>query len=166
MADPDNPLVLDEDTIRDEDRVSDSDEGEAEDNDNDNDNDNANENEGGENGIDTPGAGSSSSASKKKKKKRAKAAKILRALKSGKDDIPQTLVDTVMARVREEHGEGAPGTDEETVRRALEELKIKDVIKGKAGIAGRGKKDMGEHKVRYCSGIAFIDSSADADACL
>ena len=29
----------------------------------------------------------------------------------------------------------------------LEELKIMDVIKGKAGVAGRGKKDMGGHKV-------------------
>ena len=101
-------------------------------------------------GVDTPGAGSSSSAvqgSKKKKKKRSKAAKMLSALKPGQKEIPQSVVDQVMEKVRQEHGEGAPGTDEETVRKTLEQLKIMDVVKGKAGVAGRGKKDMGTHKV-------------------
>ncbi|KAH8116866.1 N-myristoyl transferase [Phellopilus nigrolimitatus] len=96
-------------------------------------------------GIDTPGAGSSSQQ-KKKKKKKSKAAKLLKALKPGQEQIPQTLVDQVLERVREEHGEGVPGTDEEHVRKALEQLKVMDVIKGKAGIAGRGKKDLGAHK--------------------
>ncbi|KAL5529694.1 hypothetical protein ACEPAG_5679 [Sanghuangporus baumii] len=98
--------------------------------------------------VDTPGAGSSMSASqsKKKKKKRSKAAKVLNALKPGQKEIPQSIVDQVMVKVREEHGEGAPGTDEETVRKALEQLKIMDVIQGKAGVAGRGKKDLGTHK--------------------
>ena len=136
MADSKNPLVVDEETIADEHRESDSEEEPEDDQD-------------GENGLDTPGAGSSTSASasKKKKKKRSKAAKILASLRPGKDAIPQSLVDKVMARVKEEHGENAPGTDEEQVRRTLEELKIMDVIKGKAGVAGRGKKDMGAHKV-------------------
>lgn len=140
MADSENPLLVDGKMIVDEHRQSDSEDDPEDDQD-------------GEDGLDTPGAGSSTSASasivsKKKKKKRSKAAKILSSLRPGKDAIPQTLVDQVMARVREEHGEHAPGTDEEQVRKALEELKIMDVIKGKAGVAGRGKKDMGAHKVR------------------
>ena len=142
MADSKNPLVVEEgEALKHEDRSSDSeDEGEEI--------ENGHADHGADDSVDTPGAGSSSSTSKKKKKKRSKAAKLLKALKPGKDEIPQTLVDQVMARVKLEHGENAPGTDEEQVRRALEELKIMDVIKGKAGIAGRGKKDMGEHKVR------------------
>ncbi|THH10777.1 hypothetical protein EW145_g1082 [Phellinidium pouzarii] len=96
------------------------------------------------NGVDTPGAGSSQQ--KKKKKKKSKAAKLLDAMKPGQKEIPQTLVDQVMQRVREEHVEGTPDTGEDHVRKALEQLKIMDVIKGKAGIAGRGKKDMGTHK--------------------
>ena len=51
-----------------------------------------------------------------------------------------------MEVVRKENGENA-AVDEQTVRTALDELKIMDVVKGKAGIAGRGKKDLGEHKV-------------------
>ena len=72
---------------------------------------------------------------------------MLNSLKPGQKDIPQTLVDRVMERVREEHGPDAPGTDEETVRKALEQLKIMDVVQGKAGVAGRGEKDLGTHKV-------------------
>ena len=98
--------------------------------------------------IDTPGAGSSSAvSSKKKKKKKSKAMKLLNSLKPGQKEVPQSIVDQVIARIRAEHGEDAPGTDEETVRLALEQLKIMDVVQGKAGIAGRGKKDLGEHKV-------------------
>lgn len=82
----------------------------------------------------------------KKKKKKSKAARALAALK-GKDNIPQEIVDEVLQRVKQEHGEDAQGADEETVRKALDYLKINDVIKGKAGLAGRGRKDLGEHKV-------------------
>ena len=79
--------------------------------------------------------------------KKSKAAKLLNALKPGQNEIPKELVDKVMERVRAEHGEGAPGTDEETVRMALEQLKVMDVVKGKAGFSGRGQKDLGTHKV-------------------
>ncbi|EJD02399.1 N-myristoyl transferase [Fomitiporia mediterranea MF3/22] len=96
-------------------------------------------------GPDTPGAGSSSQ-SKKKKKKKSKAAKLLNSLRPGQKEIPQSVVDKVMERVREEHGADVAGADEETVRKALEHLKVMDVIQGKAGVAGRGKKDMGTHK--------------------
>ncbi|TDL24832.1 N-myristoyl transferase [Rickenella mellea] len=91
-----------------------------------------------------PSGGSSSQGKKKKKKKRSKAAKLLNKLK-GKE-VPQELVDKVLVKVREEHGEGAPGTDEASVRAVLEQLKITDVLKGKAGIGGLGKKDLGTHK--------------------
>lgn len=109
------------------------------------------------NGVDSPGA-SSSAQSKKKRKKKAKIAKIFDAMKPGSKEIPQALVDSVMEKVREEHGEGAPGTDEETVRKALEQLKVMDVIKGKAGIGGKGKKDTGGHKAR----TVFVCNDSDA----
>lgn len=98
-------------------------------------------------GVDTPGAGSSSQSKKKKKKKRKVAAKLLSALNPSNKNLPQPLVDAVMEKMREEHGEGSAEADEETVRKALEHLKVMDVIKGKAGVGGRGKKDTGGHKV-------------------
>lgn len=89
---------------------------------------------------------SSASTSKKKKKKKSKATRALAALRP-QDAIPQSLVDQVLEKVKAEHGEGAPGTDEAHVRMALEQLKVGDVIKGKAGIGGKNRKEMGEHKV-------------------
>ena len=84
---------------------------------------------------------------KKKKKTKSKAAKALSAALRGKSAAPQELVDQILAKVKEEHGENAEGANEETVRMALDYLKINDVIKGKAALGGFGKKDMGEHKV-------------------
>jgi glycylpeptide N-tetradecanoyltransferase len=86
------------------------------------------------------------STSQKKKKKRSKAVKALNALR-GKNDIPQDLVNHVIDKVKEVHGEGAPESNEDNVRAALEHLKITEVVKGKAGIGGKNRKDMGEHKV-------------------
>jgi glycylpeptide N-tetradecanoyltransferase len=91
-------------------------------------------------------ASASTSASKKRKKKKSKAARALAALRP-QGAIPQSLVDQVVEKVKAEHGEGAPGTDEAHVRMALEQLKVGDVIKGKAGIGGKNRKEMGEHKV-------------------
>lgn len=92
--------------------------------------------------------GSGTSPKSKKKKKRSKAARALAALTGKrKDQVPQEVIDEVLKKVKEEVGEDAPGADEETVRQAMDYLKINDVIKGKAGLAGRGRKDMGEHKV-------------------
>jgi glycylpeptide N-tetradecanoyltransferase len=86
------------------------------------------------------------SSSKPKKKKKSKAAKVLNAVR-GKNEIPQELISHVVDRVAAEHGPNTPATNEDNVRQALEQMKIMDVIKGKSGIAGRGKKAMGEHKV-------------------
>ncbi|KAF4603821.1 glycylpeptide N-tetradecanoyltransferase [Pleurotus pulmonarius] len=87
----------------------------------------------------------STSAPKKKKKKKSKASRVLNALRS-KEQIPQEIVDTVLNKVQVEHGENAPGVDEATVRATLEQLKIMDVMKGKSGIGGINKKDIGDHK--------------------
>lgn len=95
---------------------------------------------------DSPAAAGASTSSKKKKKKRSKAAKALATLKG--DAVPQKLVDTVLEKVKEEHGENLPGADAETVRQLLEQLKIKDVMQGKAGLGGKNRKDAGDHKVR------------------
>ena len=89
---------------------------------------------------------STSTSKKKKKKKKSKAAQAIAALRP-EGSIPQSLVDKVVKKVKAEHGEGAPGTDEAHVRMALEQLKVGDVIKGKAGIGGKNRKEMGEHKV-------------------
>ncbi|KAG1905880.1 N-myristoyl transferase [Suillus fuscotomentosus] len=85
------------------------------------------------------------SSSKPKKKKKSKAAKVLNAMR-GKSEIPQELIGHVVDRVTAEHGPNTPAANEDDVRQALEQMKIMDVIKGKSGIAGRGKKAMGEHK--------------------
>jgi glycylpeptide N-tetradecanoyltransferase len=95
---------------------------------------------------DLPASSTSASTSKKKKKKKSKAARALAALRP-QGAIPQSLVDQVLEKVKAEHGEGAPGADEAHVRMALEQLKVGDVIKGKAGIGGKNRKEMGEHKV-------------------
>jgi glycylpeptide N-tetradecanoyltransferase len=87
----------------------------------------------------------SSSTKKKRKKKKSSAVKVLNALK-GKHEIPQALVDQVLDTVKAEGGQDAANADEENVREALEQMKIMDVVQGKAGIGGRNKKDMGEHK--------------------
>jgi hypothetical protein len=67
----------------------------------------------------------------KKKKKRSKVSRAISALKG--DSVPQAVVDQVVAKVKEEHGEDSPATDEETVRQLLKQLKLKDVAEGKAG---------------------------------
>lgn len=95
-----------------------------------------------------PEASMPSTSSKKKKKKRSRALKALDAMKGGKE-LPQDLVDVVLGKVKET-GQ-APQADEATVRAALEAMKIRDVIQGKAGLGGVGKKDTGGHKVRLQS---------------
>ena len=98
--------------------------------------------------MDTPGT-----AGKKKKKKRSKAAKALNALKSvgkGKDVLSDNVVKTVLEKVKAEGGEAVAGANEEMVRLALEQMKIRDVLQGKTGIGGKNKKDTGGHKVRVC----------------
>lgn len=85
-----------------------------------------------------------SSTSQKKKKKKKK-----RFLGGRKDEISQDLVDRVLDQVK---GDGAIAGSEnvnaENVRETLEQLKIMEVAKGKVGLGGLNKKDVGEHKVR------------------
>lgn len=100
-------------------------------------------------GSTLPEGNTPSTSSKKKKKKRSKALKALNALRTGHGDgIPQKLVDAVLDKVREEGGDQAASADAATVRLALEQMKIKDVIQGKSGIGGLNRKDAGDHKVR------------------
>jgi len=101
-----------------------------------------------------PGPTEPSTSSKKKKKKKSRAMKALNALR-GKDEIPQAVVDQVLDKVKAEGGPDAAGADEESVRAALEQMKIMDVAKGKAGIGGKNKKDMGEHKVHNSPKLAL-----------
>jgi len=49
-------------------------------------------------------------------------------------------------RSRQEGSVGSADANEDNVRQALEQMKIMDVVKGKAGIGGHNKKDMGAHK--------------------
>ncbi|KAI6005702.1 N-myristoyl transferase [Pisolithus albus] len=84
------------------------------------------------------------SSSKPQRKKRSKVSKALNKIR-GKE-IPQSIVNHVVEQVKVEQGSDSPAADPDAVRAALEQLKIMDVLKGKAGVAGRGKKAMGEHK--------------------
>lgn len=87
-----------------------------------------------------------STSQKKKKKKKSKISNALNALR-GRNDIPQELVDQVLDKVKAEGSVGSEAANAESVRQALEQIKIMDVVKGKAGIGGLNRKDMGEHKV-------------------
>jgi len=91
-----------------------------------------------------------SQPSKKKKKKRSKIARAISAIKG--DSVPQAVVDQVVAKVKEEHGEDSAAADEDTVRELLKQLKLKDVAEGKAGFFGKNQKDTGGHKVCYLCG--------------
>lgn len=90
-------------------------------------------------------AGASGSSIKKKK---SKAAKVLSALK-GKSKIPDEVVNQVLNKVKAQGSVPEEDLTVENIREVLEQLKIMDVAKGKAGIGGFNKKDMGEHKVSY-----------------
>lgn len=93
---------------------------------------------------------SQASSTKRKNKKRSKISKALNTLRG--NEIPQSIVTHVAEQVKAEQGEDSTAADHETIRMALEQLKIMDVLKGKSGVAGRGKKAMGEHKVRAFNG--------------
>lgn len=89
---------------------------------------------------------SPSTSQKKKKKKKSKASKALNALR-GKTEIPQEFVDHVLEKVQTEGTVGSDVANQENLREILEQLKIMDVVKGRAGLGGLNKKDLGEHKV-------------------
>ncbi|KAF9265466.1 N-myristoyl transferase [Marasmius fiardii PR-910] len=86
------------------------------------------------------------SSSSKKKKKRSKVQKMLNALSGKSEEIPQEVVDRVLEEVKAKGGEGSEQANPDIVRQALEQMKIMDVVKGKAGVGGVNKKQMGEHK--------------------
>ncbi|KAL4077148.1 acyl-CoA N-acyltransferase [Scleroderma yunnanense] len=87
---------------------------------------------------------SQASSSKRKNKKRSKVSKVLNAMRG--NEIPQSIVNHVAQQVKAEQGKSSAAADPESIRMALEQLKIMDVLKGKTGVGGRGKKAMGEHK--------------------
>ncbi|KAF9535250.1 N-myristoyl transferase [Crepidotus variabilis] len=95
-------------------------------------------------GSSTQQASGSTSNKKKKKKKKSKAKKIFDKLTG--NEIPQEIVDRVVEQVKKDGTVASEDINEENVREALEHMKIMDVVKGKAGIGGFNRKDMGEHK--------------------
>jgi len=102
----------------------------------------------------TPAPPTGASSSKKKKKKSKSAKKALSALLGkGDSEVPQQVVEAVLDKVKAEGGVASSEATAENVREALQQMKIMDVVQGKAGIGGVNKKDMGEHKVR--SGVRF-----------
>jgi glycylpeptide N-tetradecanoyltransferase len=107
---------------------------------------------------DPSAAGTSSvtgTSTSKSKRKRAK--KAIASLVKGKDkdNIPDELVKEVLQRVQNEAG--AEGANAETVRAALEQMKIVDVLKGESGVGGKNKKDTGGHKVREDNSYTSMD---------
>lgn len=100
---------------------------------------------------------SSSAAHKKKKKKKSKAKKILDSF-SGKNEVPDEVVDQVLDKVKAGGGVAADEANAENIRQALQQLKIMDVARGKAGIGGLNKKDMGEHKVCFYGFLTLHNS--------
>lgn len=100
-----------------------------------------------DNTLGEPETAAPSTSQKKKKKKKSKAARALAAIR-GRSEIPQELVDHVLEKVKADGAVGSDDATEDNVREALEQMKIMDVAKGKAGLGGYNKKDMGAHKVR------------------
>jgi len=99
--------------------------------------------ESGDSGLEQPtnepGAQMPSSK-KKKKKKKSKLARILNPVSGATED---KLVETVLEKVKAGHADA----DEDTVRTALQQLNLKDVVAGKSGLGGKNQKDTGGHKV-------------------
>lgn len=89
-----------------------------------------------------------STSSKKKKKKRSKAAKVLNAIRGEKDAVPQQVVDVVMDKLKDDKDQAVATADEATVRKALQQMKLKELLQGKVPLGGTNKKELGEHKVR------------------
>jgi glycylpeptide N-tetradecanoyltransferase len=94
----------------------------------------------------------SASSSKKKKKKKSKMSKAINAMK-GQSEIPDEIVHEVLDKVKLDGGVPEENLTVENIREALKQLKIMDVVQGKAGIGGTNQKDMGEHKVSF--GVRF-----------
>ena len=95
------------------------------------------------------GPSTSAANGKKKKKKKSKASKLLNKLKGDdEEELPQEVVETVMEEIRAQGTLSPEELTAENIRAALQQMKMLDVVKGKAGIGGINSKDMGEHKVK------------------
>ncbi|KAH9967602.1 hypothetical protein BJV74DRAFT_889986 [Russula compacta] len=93
-----------------------------------------------------PGAGDETSSESGTEVPETAGATAAAAASDSGDSVPQAVVDQVVAKVKEEHGEDSAAADEETVRELLKQLKLKDVAEGKAGLGGKNRKDTGDHK--------------------
>ncbi|CAA7271621.1 unnamed protein product [Cyclocybe aegerita] len=89
---------------------------------------------------------STSTSQKKKKKKKSKAKKLINSLRAKDDEIPQEVVDRVLDKVKTDGATSSLEINAENIRQALQQMKIMDVVKGKAGPGGLNAKNMGEHK--------------------
>ena len=98
-------------------------------------------------------------SSKKKKKKKSRLAKFLNPVSGVAED---KLVETVLEKVKAEHADA----DEDTVRTALQQLNLKDVIAGKSGLGGKNQKDTGGHKVRDYRFFARVKYTDNKDPVL
>jgi len=105
--------------------------------------------------------GSAASGSQKKKKKKKKGAKMLKNLLKGPSDkVPQALVNEILQRAKQEPGASAEEVNEASVREAMEQMKILDVLRGKTGLGGQNKKEIGEHKFWSTQPVPQIGESA------
>lgn len=93
-------------------------------------------------------SGQASGSNRKKKKKKSKAKKIIDAL-DPTNMVPQAVLEKVVDKVKEDGLPGSENIEAEDVRQVLQQIKIRDVLKGKTGIAGNNRKDVGEHKVCF-----------------
>lgn len=108
--------------------------------------DEASEGEDQEGGHENEGAAEPSSSATVSKGKKSKKKKKAKGNKDA-NDIPQAVVDHVVSEIRQKHGSSTTESlDEAHVRMALDKLRIMDVLKGKSGIGGKNRKEMGEHK--------------------
>ncbi|EAU88866.1 N-myristoyl transferase [Coprinopsis cinerea okayama7 len=109
---------------------------------------------------------SSSAPAQKKSKKRSKASKILSKIK-GDEDIPDEVVQTVAEKVKATGQVNAEELTPERIREALQQMKIMDVVKGKAGVGGKNQKDTGKHKFWSTQPVPQLgESPPEEDGCI
>ena len=74
---------------------------------------------------------------------------------AGKDAIPDDVVQIVLDKVKAEGGSVVASTDAEAVPMALEQMKLREVFQGKAGVGDKSRKETGGHKVRVFWSCCF-----------
>ncbi|QRV86720.1 glycylpeptide N-tetradecanoyltransferase [Ceratobasidium sp. AG-Ba] len=90
----------------------------------------------------TKAAGKAKKKKKKKSKAAAAAAKLLATARG--NDVPDAVVSHVTSIVQQQ--DEHKNVDEEEVKKALQAMKIMEMLQGKTGIGGKNAKDLGEHK--------------------